>query len=262
MGSEDMGLSEQSKAKVDAPPVTTCAFKLKREARCKRRVASGQRFCWQHSHGWKAKWRSLSRSQTAGLFIGLAGIVITLVLGVPPLWRMSFPPHPIAYVEVNDTLGRGNYRLLAQGTTNLPFDQRGNRPAEILFYVRNTGSESLKKPVYAVLTNPSDICRVVEYPQFGETDLRGCRGASGAASMTPDLPYLGAAKERQKPLPQINGMKDPGANVAISTDTDSFRQVLVKLTIPSEMSKFYIQLQVSGENLSFSVYNIQYGILR
>jgi hypothetical protein len=175
---------------------------------------------------------------------------------------MLFPLHPIAYVEVNDTLGRGNFRLLASGTTNLAFDQRNNLPAQLLFYVRNTGNDSLKKPVYAVLTNPSDICRVVEYPQFGETDLRGCRGAAGTASMTPDLPYLGAPKERQQRLPQISGTKEAGPNASVSTDTDSFRQVKVQLTIPPGMSDFYIQLQISGENLSFSVYNISYTNLR
>src|SRR5258708_88339 len=135
MSSEDTGHGEQTKDTVDGPPVTTCTFKLKDKTRCRRRVAAGRRFCWQHSHGWKAKWRSLTRSQTVTFFVGL----ISLVLGIPPLWRLLFPPHPIAYVEVNDTLGRGNYRLIAQATTNLIFDQRGNRPTEILFYVRNTG---------------------------------------------------------------------------------------------------------------------------
>ncbi|HEX3352124.1 MAG TPA: hypothetical protein VHS34_04830 [Terriglobales bacterium] len=177
------------------------------------------------------------------------------------MWRMLFPPHPIAYVEVNDTLGRGNIHLLAAANTSLPFNKRDGVD-EVLFYVRNEGNESLKKPIYAVLVSPSDICRVVVHPQFGINDVNGCHGVTGTTSMTPDLPYLGESKGRQKPLSEIGAKKNEvGPIASLSTDTDSFRQVAVKLTIPFGVSDFDVQFQISGQNLSFSNYNIHYRVL-
>jgi len=53
-------------------------LKLKDKTRCKRRVAAGRRFCWQHLTDGNAKWRSLTRVK-GDLLCGL----ISLVLGIP-----------------------------------------------------------------------------------------------------------------------------------------------------------------------------------
>lgn len=55
---------------------------------CKRPVAVGQKFCWQHSHGIRAKFRSLTRNQTIIFWVGVAGLVATLGFGI-----LSLLPH-------------------------------------------------------------------------------------------------------------------------------------------------------------------------
>jgi hypothetical protein len=59
-----------------------CEFVKRNNERCKRSVATGQKFCWQHSHGLRAKWRSLTRNQTIGFCIAAASLTATLWFGI------------------------------------------------------------------------------------------------------------------------------------------------------------------------------------
>ena len=44
------------------------------DERCKRRTSAGESLCWQHAHGLRHKWRSLTRNQTILFLLALLGI--------------------------------------------------------------------------------------------------------------------------------------------------------------------------------------------
>jgi hypothetical protein len=50
---------------------------------CKRRVSSDETYCWQHSHGLRHKWRSLTRNQSVVFLVGVLGLLATIGLGLP-----------------------------------------------------------------------------------------------------------------------------------------------------------------------------------
>jgi hypothetical protein len=60
----------------------TCQFVKKNSERCKRSVADGKPFCWQHTRGLLAKWHSLTKKQTVGFYVGVASLAATLWFGV------------------------------------------------------------------------------------------------------------------------------------------------------------------------------------
>jgi len=65
----------------------SCQFVKPNSERCKRSVAAGEKFCWQHSRGVRARWRSLTRNQAVIFCIGVAGLAATLWFGM----RNSLP---------------------------------------------------------------------------------------------------------------------------------------------------------------------------
>src|SRR5207253_4084742 len=72
-------------------PGFSCQFVKRNEKRCKRAVAPGQKLCWQHSHGLRAKWRSLTRNQTLAFLIAVGSFAATVWFGLsalaPPAFR-------------------------------------------------------------------------------------------------------------------------------------------------------------------------------
>jgi hypothetical protein len=70
----------------------TCRFEKPNQERCKRRVARGQKFCWQHVRGLRAKWHSLTRNQTIAFYIGVASLAATLWFGIPGLLPKTTAP--------------------------------------------------------------------------------------------------------------------------------------------------------------------------
>jgi hypothetical protein len=52
----------------------TCNFLKTNGAYCKRPIAHGAITCWQHAHGSKRKWKSLTRNQTLLFLLALLGI--------------------------------------------------------------------------------------------------------------------------------------------------------------------------------------------
>ncbi len=73
----------------------TCQFVKQNNDACKRSVAIGHKFCWQHSHGLRAKWHSLTRRQTVEFYIGAASLAATLWFGI----RGILPPHQAVHVQ-------------------------------------------------------------------------------------------------------------------------------------------------------------------
>ena len=72
---------EQTQNTVNTP-TDTCQFVKSNQEGCKRRVATGQKYCWQHSHGCGARWRSLTRSQVIGFYVAVASLAATLWFGI------------------------------------------------------------------------------------------------------------------------------------------------------------------------------------
>lgn len=60
----------------------TCQFVKPNRVYCKRKIAEGERFCWQHAHGFKARWRSLTRNQSVLFVLTVLGVVAAVV-GLP-----------------------------------------------------------------------------------------------------------------------------------------------------------------------------------
>jgi hypothetical protein len=218
---------------------------------------NGAKFCWQHSHGVRAKLRSLTRNQEITFGLTAIGVLATLWFGISPI---VFAKEALAEVRVDDNTGRGLVYLPPSSTTNLMFDQRSNMPTEVVFWVRDIGNDDLRKLVYAVTTSPASICRDVLYPQFGLIDPNGCAAATNA-SITPDLLPLTAVRRPAKISPPTNtSLRMPIAT--LSTNTDSFRQIKVRLNLPQDLNGFTVQFRLSAQNVSSSIYAIHFVVLR
>ena len=107
--------------------VDQCQFVKVNAERCKRHVAAGQKLCWQHAHGLRARWRSLTGNQAIGFLIGVAGIFLTCGFGVQGL--LTAPPVTTIFHSVNNqTTIKTEQQMVApaptpkaQGSKNGPF---------------------------------------------------------------------------------------------------------------------------------------------
>jgi hypothetical protein len=82
-----------------------CQRRRPNQERCKRTVARGQKFCWQHAHGLLAAWRSLTRNQTVVFLmavVGVVGVVATFWFGFHPFVSKT-PTANSAYHELPTT---------------------------------------------------------------------------------------------------------------------------------------------------------------
>lgn len=64
----------------------TCQSVTPNHTYCKRKIAVGEKFCWQHAHGLKAKWRSLTRNESLLFVIGVLGLLFTII-GLYPIFH-------------------------------------------------------------------------------------------------------------------------------------------------------------------------------
>jgi hypothetical protein len=76
-------------------PSNTCQFVKPNKEGCKRPVAVGQKFCWQHSRGLRAKLHSLTHKQTVEFYIGVASLAATLWFGI----RSVLPTNHTIHVQ-------------------------------------------------------------------------------------------------------------------------------------------------------------------
>ncbi len=58
---------------------STCTRTTRGGAACRRRVNTGERYCWQHASGLKQKWQSLTRNQTMQFLLGVIGLICSVV---------------------------------------------------------------------------------------------------------------------------------------------------------------------------------------
>jgi hypothetical protein len=75
----------------NAEPIDrTCQFRKPDRTYCRRRVADGERMCWQHARGLRIRLRSLARSEPVAFGIGILGLTMTLLFGLLTLFpRLS-----------------------------------------------------------------------------------------------------------------------------------------------------------------------------
>jgi hypothetical protein len=71
----------------DSPKTITCAGKTNAGTRCRNLVKPPSRFCWQHSRGFRKKWRALTRNQSVAFVFGLVGVLGVLLTLLT--WRYS-----------------------------------------------------------------------------------------------------------------------------------------------------------------------------
>jgi len=83
-----------------AVPSDLCQFVKQNKERCRRPLATGQTFCWQHAHGLRAKWQSLPRSKAVGFSLSLLSLVATIGFGV---WDLFLKPRPVPAVQVQSS---------------------------------------------------------------------------------------------------------------------------------------------------------------
>jgi len=80
-----------------------CQFVKQNTERCKRPIAVGQAFCWQHARGLQAKWRSLTRNQTLGFsIIGVLSLAATIIFGILSLLPKTPAAHSIQVQSFGD----------------------------------------------------------------------------------------------------------------------------------------------------------------
>lgn len=66
---------------MDSSSKPTCQFRKEDSATCKRSVSAREKYCWQHAHSLRSKWKSLTRNQTL-LFVGTIATLLALPIGV------------------------------------------------------------------------------------------------------------------------------------------------------------------------------------
>jgi hypothetical protein len=104
-------------------PSNTCQFVKQNNEGCKRPVAAGQNFCWQHARGLSAKWHSLTRKQTVGFYIGLASLAATVWFGihsVPPVNNIQVQSSGDQSPNVVDNEGKVEIHNQQSGGTQKP----------------------------------------------------------------------------------------------------------------------------------------------
>lgn len=70
-------------------------------SQCKRRIHAGATRCWQHAHGIKAKWRSLTKNQALTFILTIASIFIPLVMLFVGSTVIGLLPGPKVFLGVD-----------------------------------------------------------------------------------------------------------------------------------------------------------------
>lgn len=123
-------------------PSESCQFVKPNSERCKHSVAAGEKFCWQHCRGVRARWRSLTRNQTivfciavASLAFGAAGLAATLWFGI----RSHHPR-----VGVNQTKATGEAKTAGPCSPAVT----GSNNRIIISDCRGAGREKVEQPAF------------------------------------------------------------------------------------------------------------------
>jgi hypothetical protein len=124
-----------------APNTTTCQFKRENGELCKRNVSLGEGRCWQHARSWRHKFKSLTRNQTAAFIVGIVGLILALLIGVPSLYYSYLGSRHIQPLEHQHThVQYINPDSAPQPTPpTLPFIE--GQPASINIGFANLGNE-------------------------------------------------------------------------------------------------------------------------
>ena len=69
--------------------MAVCRSVLQKGVQCKRKIAEGQRFCWQHANGLTARWHSLTRNQSVLFVLAVGGLVGTIGFGIYSIFHAA-----------------------------------------------------------------------------------------------------------------------------------------------------------------------------
>ena len=142
---------------LQSPEPATCTRKTSKGVLCRRRVHGGTKFCWQHSHSLKQKWRSLTGSQTLIFILCIVGPPLSLAAWMyPDLWNKSRPAlDQRAWVGIssiktdapsNYTRPRGNGEIID-----------GFRARSVSIEIQNTSpTPAMKMKIYCCTLNEID----------------------------------------------------------------------------------------------------------
>ena len=115
----------------------TCQRVTSRGQPCKRSVAAGHQFCWQHASGLKTKVQSLTRNQALMFVLTVVGIVLTTVGVLVGIYPLIMPTKASKTVHVQssgdqslnviDNQGKVTFD---NGDQNSGKDQGGKKPTK------------------------------------------------------------------------------------------------------------------------------------
>jgi hypothetical protein len=81
-----------------------CQFVKRNGEQCRHFVAPGQQSCWQHAKGWRAKLRSLTRSQAVGFSVAVLSLLTTVGFGIwAILPKTPLPSPPTTNISVQSS---------------------------------------------------------------------------------------------------------------------------------------------------------------
>jgi hypothetical protein len=146
----------------------TCRFLVGNQTYCKRKIPTGHNFCWQHTPGLKARWRSLTRNQSVIFIISVVGLLATLIFGVypiihPPVFKVPAPESALGDSQPDTTTTESveitaqNPELIALGELyiedehNNPFVQSARVRKGSVFSVRWDGRDVSSGPLHLLL---------------------------------------------------------------------------------------------------------------
>jgi hypothetical protein len=94
----------------------SCQATKANQERCSRIICDGAKFCWQHAHGWKQRYRALTRNQSFLFWLAVAGVAFTLIFGFVSLFREFSPtPQPQDLSGIQKSLDAINSNLSRMG---------------------------------------------------------------------------------------------------------------------------------------------------
>jgi hypothetical protein len=241
------------------PKDSTCQFLKQNGERCKRSVAEGERFCWQHSRELRAKWRSLTRSQSIMFCIGMCGLVLTIVSLLATLWFGIYTSHPkpvVTNTPINGTDDFVTYVLFDSLNKESPlvcpnvgFSVRSGTCVDLRDFAKGKTQDREEAGHFIATTLQQYLLRLVQRASEGIQPNGFVYGATGPAIAVERIPPIDTPSPEVLPADSILS-KIKGADPRFLTP--EFVKS-VDLTIPKGtiVSFFYLPQWKSGSHGSY-----------
>lgn len=171
-----------------SPATAVCHRRNRDRSKCRRNAASGTRYCWQHTHGLRAKLRALPRNASLVFGLAILGAVVGILALLVPLVARFVADPKVEVVITGLRVTKGNalgcvvYSVEMAAPQNETIDGvyfTIQFPANIAGYRFGTGSASELGPpagrmsmaVFEVGKDPTGECQVVQAAIAPSPDL-------------------------------------------------------------------------------------------